>query len=369
MVSVIIPAYNIADFVGRCINSVCAQSYSELEIIIIDDGSTDRTPEILDEFESRDSRIKVVHKKNEGVSVARNTGINLSLGEYIFFFDGDDFLETDTVETMVNLAKHTGSDAVIYGYHRYLDNQIVDTLIPRFEKDVYEGTEIIEKIVPRYIGFSLDALNGFVNREDGAMYVENPALWHMMCRGDIIRDNNIKFVPGMKIGEDTIFSTEYLSYTQKVCIHKKAYYYIVSRNNSAIGSYKNNAKAKLDSKLLLLKERQAVTERIKARTGYDISEAWKGTVVMSAMELAFLYGNTKSEMKAKERFKEWCSYSRLPEVKSIIKAYHPRGKSIVLKVPFLFLKWGWYRVLFLACEVLSLVGYSYDRDAMMEGKK
>ena len=95
LVSVIIPAYNIEDYIGRCLDSIISQTYKNLEIIVVDDGSRDRTGEILDNYAKKDRRIKVIHKENGGVSSARNKGIEVAEGDYIGFIDGDDLIEPE----------------------------------------------------------------------------------------------------------------------------------------------------------------------------------------------------------------------------------------------------------------------------------
>ena len=101
LVSVIIPAYNIEDYIGRCLDSVLSQTYKNLEIIVIDDGSSDRTGEILDDYEKKNHRMKVIHKENGGVSSARNIGIDRANGDYIGFVDGDDRVDPKLFETLV----------------------------------------------------------------------------------------------------------------------------------------------------------------------------------------------------------------------------------------------------------------------------
>lgn len=103
LVSVIIPAYNIEDYIGRCLDSVLSQTYKNLEIIVIDDGSSDRTGEILDDYEKKNHRMKVIHKENGGVSSARNIGIDRANGDYIGFVDGDDRVNPKLFETLVKL--------------------------------------------------------------------------------------------------------------------------------------------------------------------------------------------------------------------------------------------------------------------------
>lgn len=116
-VSVIIPCYNIEDYAGECIESVMAQTYSDLDIIVIDDGSTDKTGEIIDDFAARDSRITVVHEDNKGLSFARNKGMSLAKGECLAFVDGDDAVGEDYFKTLVNNMLSTGADMA--GVGRY----------------------------------------------------------------------------------------------------------------------------------------------------------------------------------------------------------------------------------------------------------
>ena len=103
--SVVIPAYNIENYIGKCLDSVLAQTYQDYEIIVVNDGSTDKTGTVCDEYATKDSRIRVIHKENEGVSVARNAGIEMATGEYFLFFDGDDFMEPYTMEELYQVAR------------------------------------------------------------------------------------------------------------------------------------------------------------------------------------------------------------------------------------------------------------------------
>lgn len=102
MISVIVPSYNVELYLERCVQSLVSQTYTDLEIILVDDGSTDGTGELCDKLARRDHRIKVIHKENGGLSDARNAGIKIATGEYYSFIDGDDFIEADTYECMIS---------------------------------------------------------------------------------------------------------------------------------------------------------------------------------------------------------------------------------------------------------------------------
>ena len=127
LISVIIPVYNVEKYINRCVDSVIHQSYTNLEIILVDDGSPDNCPTICDNYSKQDSRIKVIHKKNGGLSDARNVGIEHSKGKYITFIDSDDYISNDYVEILYKLiTKYNSKIAVADNYIFYEDGNIYD---------------------------------------------------------------------------------------------------------------------------------------------------------------------------------------------------------------------------------------------------
>lgn len=116
MISIVVPAYNCSGFIARCVDSLCGQSYSDLQIILVDDGSSDDTPAVCDELAAADSRITVIHKLNGGVSSARNVGISAAEGEYITFADADDYVNPDHIENLYNLMQKHACDVAICSY-------------------------------------------------------------------------------------------------------------------------------------------------------------------------------------------------------------------------------------------------------------
>ena len=112
-ISVIVPVYNVEPYVRECIESICGQTYRHLEIILVDDGSTDQSGAICDEYARKDSRVQIVHQKNGGLSAARNTGIAMATGEYISLIDSDDFIGRQMLERMLAAAKASHADIVI----------------------------------------------------------------------------------------------------------------------------------------------------------------------------------------------------------------------------------------------------------------
>lgn len=114
-ISVIVPVYNCEKYIEKCINSILNQTFKDLELILIDDGSSDKSGEICEEFKKKDSRVKVIHEKNSGVSIARNVGINIAKGKFIGFVDSDDYLSSDMYEFLYENLKNSGADISVCG--------------------------------------------------------------------------------------------------------------------------------------------------------------------------------------------------------------------------------------------------------------
>lgn len=123
-VSIVIPVYNVQNYIRRCLDSVLQQTYLNLEIIIVNDGSTDNSYAICQEYVQKDNRIQLIHKKNEGVAVARNTGLDKAIGKYIYFCDPDDWVDERLIEENLELAKGTNADIVLFGFYVHLNNNI-----------------------------------------------------------------------------------------------------------------------------------------------------------------------------------------------------------------------------------------------------
>jgi len=123
LISIIVPIYNIAEYASECIQSLINQTYKNIEIILVDDGSTDHSPVICDEFAEQDERIKVIHKRNGGLSDARNAGLDVATGEYIGFVDGDDWVDEDMYETLYHLIYEHQADISICTHYTELPNR------------------------------------------------------------------------------------------------------------------------------------------------------------------------------------------------------------------------------------------------------
>ena len=189
-ISVIVPVYNAAFYLNKCVRSILRQTYTHLEIVLVDDGSTDRSGEICDRYAAKDSRVKVIHKSNGGVSSARNAGLDAASGKYVTFVDADDWLSQKAVKVMLQAMTSRRADISV-------------------------GMTVTEGVCSRlFTGYRHD---GFIRLDDteklcGYIDVvkEFPGLWGKLMRKDIITENNLRFDENISYGEDTLFIWEYL---------------------------------------------------------------------------------------------------------------------------------------------------------------
>lgn len=207
VISVIIPVYNVKDFVGKCLDSVVRQKYKNLDIVIVDDGSTDGSGEICNEFAVVDKRARVFHRKNGGLSDARNFGIKKAKGEIIAFIDGDDFVSEDFVGATYEEMTKSSVDVVVGGYN-----------LVKPKKEVVSGEEATVKL-----------LTGQENIDIVA--------WNKLYRKSLFVDNDIWFPKGKK-HEDTLTTYKVLSKARKVAYLDEALYCYVERGNSIMKTEK-----------------------------------------------------------------------------------------------------------------------------------
>lgn len=199
-VSVIIPVYNVEQYLRRCVDSVLNQTMSELEVILVDDGSPDQSPAICDWYAEEDERVQVIHKQNGGLASARNAGLRQAKGEYIFFLDSDDWLEPDGMELLYKTAEEYQVDFVRYRAIRTgwpgLPKNAPCRVEPIREltEGLYDRKRILEEVCPRLLGTAQLTMGAVV----GA--------WGSLYRHAFLKENKLSFSEGVKFSEDQIFS-------------------------------------------------------------------------------------------------------------------------------------------------------------------
>lgn len=215
LVSVIIPVYKAELYLRKCIDSVCNQTYSNLEIILIDDGSPDNCGIICDEYAKKDERIKVLHIKNGGVSNARNQGMKVMNGAYVQFVDSDDYLKKNMIELMVYTLEKSKSELVICGFCNVNRTCEVEEY-PREKEGTYNIKQFSKKMMKEPQAYSYGVL------------------WNKLFKADIIRTNRLEFIRNINFGEDFIFNLSYLEKIQKVYILQKSLYYYMRYNDNSL---------------------------------------------------------------------------------------------------------------------------------------
>lgn len=227
-VSIIVPVYNLENSIERCIKSIINQSYTELELILVDDGSGDQSLGICEAYKKIDSRIIVLHHENAGVSYTRNCGIEIATGDYLMFVDGDDTICTDCIERYVKEATDNNVDVVIGGITFALDNGEIKELMPEAEQN-------FEKNIWECICKDSSGVYGYVSNK--------------LYRLSIIRENQIRFNVDMVAQEDLDFALSVFdkcNYFRTIQYSGYNYFYIASRKKHPYYQYIGNKLKMLD---------------------------------------------------------------------------------------------------------------------------
>jgi len=222
-VSVIVPVYQVEKYLSRCIDSILAQTFDDFELILVNDGTKDGCPAIMQDYAGRDARIRQVHKENGGLSSARNAGLDVACGEYIVFVDSDDYIAPQLLEDAVRAADETGAEQVLYNYRLVVDGE---------ERDAYLHFENETIDVDR-----LGLANYFYRY--WMPYKHGQEAWSKLYRRSVIEENRLRFAPNNEIfAEDTLFSAMYLMHTHTIAALSRPYVYYVQRGDSLMGMRK-----------------------------------------------------------------------------------------------------------------------------------
>lgn len=222
-ISIVIPLYNSEKYIEKCIRSIISQKYKNIEIIIVNDGSTDNSYKIAKKLESADNRIKLINKKNKGVSSARNIGIKKASGDYIIFVDSDDYLNFDAIEQIYNELEKKYFDLIIFEIS-IIKNNTMKKMKCKLANNDYKVQQLLNKLLknPKYI----ERINSVCSK---------------VYKLDIIKKQNIKFNENIQIGEDLLFNIKYLKFVNKIKWNNKAIYnYYVENKKSATKKYIDN---------------------------------------------------------------------------------------------------------------------------------
>ncbi len=302
-VSVIVPVYNAEKYLERCINSLKNQSLRDIEIILVDDSSTDSSPRICDIEAERDERIKVIHKVNEGAGMARNAALEVAIGEYIGFVDCDDFIEPDMFKTLYEKAEEYESDLVMSGV-LFVDGNMFSEQGDRkekiyFDKDThFETDEALKELRMGIVG-------ALPEDEDDSKY--GMSIWKNLFRHDVIKQNNIVFQSEREmLSEDALFMVDYISCIKKATGIRNAFYNYCRNENSISKSYKRD---RFEKSLVFVNE---VENRFKKDIDSEkyqiyIYRFWQAMCrVLCSQEIMYAMDNNIKYSELKRRLRAVC---------------------------------------------------------------
>lgn len=212
-VSVIIPIYNKEKYLKQCLDSVVNQTLRNIEIILVNDGSADNSKKICEEYVAKDKRIILINQENSGAATARQKGLDIAKGEYIYFIDADDHIEPDLCERVYSEAEKTGADIVLFNCIEHKSENGKEKLVYKekfLENGLYNRQDIIDKILPRTLSeYDNGKWTGLIRW----------CLWLRFFKNSLIKDNNISFISKFRRCQD-------LQFTFECTIHAQSYYYI-----------------------------------------------------------------------------------------------------------------------------------------------
>ena len=332
LVSVIVPVYNTGDRLRSCIDSLICQKYSNLQIIIIDDGSTDGTESICDELSALDARIEVKHKANGGVSTARNLGLEISKGDFICFVDADDTLREDGIFELTKIIQNDCSDVVIAGkYINYYDKSIVELRLER--------VGVLR--CPSEVGEHLQYLN-----EASSFDV----LWNKLYRRQFLRSFDIRFQEFATTSQDLLFNVDLFMHDPVVSLVADAYYeYYKSFNESIVSRFHKNM-------LHIMNERNAYLRRLFDHYGLiaDYNNKWLDAAYFKTVKNVVINAfRPGSEMTRKDRVSYITSVGENDTVRGVLA--NEFDCDLVEKVLLICLRARAYRTIDLVFNSLYLL--------------
>lgn len=231
VVSIIVPCYKVERYLDRCMLSLLHQTLQDIEIILVDDGSPDRCPQMCDEYARQDLRIKVVHKENGGLGYARNSGLEVATGAYVAFVDSDDFVETNMYEVLYEEAIQSDADVVFSNFYTERKKGYWHE-----NREVNERKEWIGKGVEE---FMLDMIASAPYEKTERKY--QMSVWHSIYRRSIIENNHIRFYSEREVlSEDFPFQMEFFKHCLKIVFLPHVFYHYCRNENSLTHSFTPN---------------------------------------------------------------------------------------------------------------------------------
>lgn len=312
--SVIIPCYQVEHLMGRAVESVFQQSFRDMEIILVDDGSRDGTPALCDAYARKDERVKVIHQKNGGLSAARNAGMAIAAGEYMAFLDSDDYLRPDAYEKMFAAMERCGADCACCGYtHAFDDGELGATVAAPFRDGFHDAEEIMQGII----------LPLMQDRLREGMFTG--MVWRYLFKAETVRQYGLHFTDAYL--EDELFLIRYFAHPCTIAAVDEGLYFYYLNRNSLTRSYRADM-TEIYRHILQAKEELVHEFSLPVRADWKDNCAW--------MELLADIGNEFGRghrVSNAEHIRNLKVLAAVPEYRHALENYVPQGmdkrKSIV----------------------------------------
>ena len=295
LLSIIIPAYNVERFIARTLGTFISQNLKDCEIIVVNDGSKDRTLEIAEQIAKKESCIKVINQENKGVSVARNLGLKNASGKYIYFMDSDDTIADGTLDFWRNLLnQNKNCNVYAFGYKALTGNKEKKYVFSSFDKQTLKNPLLKQIFLAKKICFHICSC---------------------IYESKFLQENNLKFTPGVKIGEDVEFILKVLEKTNALYYDARECFIYLIRNDSAMQGYKTFSVTQFHSYEIrrdICFSKNYQTEELKKYSNFWLKNQYVSHLI-SYLKSDF------NDSEITEKFIQDLKYLRLPSINGALK--------------------------------------------------
>ena len=318
-VSIIVPVYNVEKYLDRCVQSLVHQTLNDIEIILVDDESPDNCPVMCDEWAKKDLRIKVVHKKNEGLGFARNSGLDVASGEYVTFLDSDDFVELNSYENIYNVVKAKDLDICYFKYRRFTDKGNFIASVTDKKSFFFSGRSQVDEFMLNMVG--VNPIKPFQGHFGMSVCMG-------LFRLETIKRCGVRFVSERQVAsEDLIFHLEFLPHVEKIGVLPDVYYNYFVNTSSITTSYNEGKYQRMIKLLSVVKD-----ELLKRFTWDEIKEHYYSQQ-LRIIKIIMRYESISQEalLEKIHRVKRCCKETVFNELydDSIINRYTITDRNIV----------------------------------------
>lgn len=313
LVSVLVAVYNTEKYLRKCLDSIIGQTYENIEIIVVDDGSKDNSLDICKEYEKLDSRVKAIHQENGGLAKARNTGLDNAAGKYVCFLDSDDYIEKDYVECLYKGLTENDTDVAVCGYFKDKPNGSSSDMLLGRQQVISRD----ESIANMYVYNSFGAYS-----------------WNKLFKMDIVNEYNIRYDLELRMTQDLYWSTQYMMHVKNAFYVNKPLYHYIYNEDSACRKIKQTGK--FNKKFLTsIKAHEKTKELLKDESEYvklSFSERYVNTYMRLVVNMYYSKYNDKKLIRAAhvnvkkyiKHFLKSDAYGKAQKMGAFLIAVHPK---------------------------------------------